>query len=311
MTPSAGFHVRDSAGEVVFNNRMWIMGGWYDSNTTTELRDVWNSEDGVNWTRVTERAPWTHPQHPVSLVFDNKMWMLGGFQGGRLPGGDQSNDVWWSTDGVSWTCACAAAPWKPRFSAGGAVFNGKMWILGGSQFVNGATNNTATAFNDVWNSSNGVNWIRVVEHAPWSARGYQRVLVYENKLWLLGGGNYRTPTDKIVANNDVWSSSDGVNWTRVAEHAQWSPRIWHEAIVYNDEIWILGGGSGVDAVVLNDAWHTRDGIHWTQAIDKNIWSPRHEMSVYNFQDKLWVVGGGIVTKPGTTNDVWQVGIASP
>lgn len=304
VTANAGFHVRDSCGEVVFKDRMWIMGGWYDSKTTKELRDVWSSVDGVNWTLATDGAPWTHPQHPVTLVFQDKMWIMGGYQGGRLPTADQTNEVWWSTDGASWTRTHAAAHWVPRFAAGGAVFHGKMWIFGGSQFPNNVATETAIAFNDVWNSSDGANWTRVTEHGPWSARGYHRVLVYADKLWLLGGGNYRTPTG-FITNNDVWSSSDGVNWIQVSEHAPWSRRIWHEAIVYDDAMWILGGGTGTEELVLNDVWHSKDGENWKQATTETIWSPRHEMSVYDFKGKLWVVGGGVLNKPGTTNDVWQ------
>jgi hypothetical protein len=137
------------------------------------------------------------------------------------------------------------------------------------------------------------------------------MLVFKDKLWLLGGGNYRTTMGKVIANNDVWNSSDGRDWTLVTDHAAWSPRIWHEAIVYNDEMWILGGGSGADARVLNDVWRSSDGSNWTKVESRNIWSPRHEMSVYDFQNKLWVVAGGVANKAGITNEVWQSGIAVP
>ena len=305
---NAGFHSRDSAGEFVFNNKMWIMGGWYDSFTTNELRDVWSSVDGANWTLVTNNAAWTHPQHPVSLVFDNKMWMIGGFQGGRLSTADQTSEVWWSDNGASWIKA-TTAPWAARFAAGGVVFNNKMWIFGGTRNTPGAGKvPTATGFDDVWNSSDGVNWSQATQHAPWSARGYEQVLVFDNKLWLLGGGNYKTPTATFELNNDVWSSSDGVNWTLATAHAAWSPRIWHNAIVYHNEMWILGGGDS-SARTLNDAWHSSDGVNWTQATNVNMWSSRHEMSVYDFNDKLWVVAGGIPTGLGTTNEVWQTSIA--
>ncbi|MEX0643425.1 MAG: hypothetical protein WD468_12025 [Pirellulales bacterium] len=309
VSPNPGFHTRDSAGEFVFNNKMWIMGGWYDSFTTNELRDVWSSSDGVNWTQATAQAEWTHPQHPVSLVFDNKMWMIGGFQGGRLPTASQTSEVWSSADGATWTKA-TTAPWSARFGSGGAVFNDKMWIFGGTRFATPGGTASAIAFHDVWSSTNGATWVKEVHEAPWSARGYEQVLVYNNKLWLLGGGNYRTPTATFETNNDVWSSEDGVNWTLVTPHAAWSPRIWHQAIVYKNEMWIMGGGNGDGgARVLNDVWHSSDGVNWTEATNADMWVSPHETSLYDYQGKLWVVAGGVLTAAGTTNAVWQTSIA--
>ena len=44
--------------------------------------------------------------------------------------------------------------------------------------------------------------------------------------------------------NDVWSSSDGANWTRVTEHAAWSPRgMIQGGVEFNGRMWLLGGGT--------------------------------------------------------------------
>ena len=96
-------------------------------------RDVWSSADGVRWERVLERAPWRHADLPTSLVFDDRMWMMGGWHLGRLPGASGGDEVWFSRDGAEWERATSRAGWTPRLGAAGAVFNGKMWILGGSE----------------------------------------------------------------------------------------------------------------------------------------------------------------------------------
>src|ERR1044071_4605935 len=54
-----GFSARDSCGELVFNNRIWLMGGWVDSFKDPP-RDVWSSPDGKEWTKNTETAAWKH-----------------------------------------------------------------------------------------------------------------------------------------------------------------------------------------------------------------------------------------------------------
>ena len=53
---------------VVFKDRMWIMGGWFDSFSEPP-RDVWRSADGARWEQVTGAAPWKHSDLPTTLVF--------------------------------------------------------------------------------------------------------------------------------------------------------------------------------------------------------------------------------------------------
>src|SRR5579864_5174606 len=82
MTDAAGWQPRDSQGEVVYKDRLWIFGGWFDSFQAAP-RDVWSSADGKTWTLVTESAPWKHSDLPMSLVFKDRMWMMGGWFNGR------------------------------------------------------------------------------------------------------------------------------------------------------------------------------------------------------------------------------------
>ena len=64
---------------------MWVLGGYHGS-----LRnDVWYSSDGVSWTQATANAPWVARGEHRSIVFNNKIWVLGGSDGSR-----GKNDVW-------------------------------------------------------------------------------------------------------------------------------------------------------------------------------------------------------------------------
>src|SRR5699024_5992691 len=47
----AKWQARDSQGELVYNHKMWIMGGWFNSFEKSP-RDVWSSIDGVTWKLV-------------------------------------------------------------------------------------------------------------------------------------------------------------------------------------------------------------------------------------------------------------------
>lgn len=297
VTEHAGWKARDSAGEVVYNGKMWLFGGWFNSHGPFP-NDVWSSPDGVKWTQVTPNAGWVHADLPTSLVFDNKMWFMGGWHEGRNPGASASNQVWCSTDGAEWRCVSKSADWSPRLGAGGVALNGKMWILGGiKKYFFG---DESSLLNDVWNSSDGVHWKLVTHHAPWAARAYHGALAFDGRLWVFAGGNY---LPKYEGHNDVWSSSDGVNWTKVTEQAPWAARIWSSAVVYKDQMWILGGWSNNPSKNWNDVWYSGNGKEWKQLVAKNVWSPRHEQSAYVLDDKIWIAGGNPWP---CTNDVWQI-----
>src|SRR5262249_41927291 len=101
VTDKAGWQPRDSSGEVVFRDQLWILGGWFDSFSAPP-RDVWSSADGKTWKLVTKEAPWKHSDLPMTLVFKDRMWLMGGWFNGRLPGHSASSAVWSSTDGAKW-----------------------------------------------------------------------------------------------------------------------------------------------------------------------------------------------------------------
>ena len=284
-TERVTFRARDSSGEVVFHDRMWILGGWLDSYSEPP-RDVWSSVDGVRWELVTAKAPWRHADLPTTLVFDERIWIMGGWHLGRLPGASAGNEVWCSKNGTDWERATERAAWNARLGAAGAVFKGKMWILGGAERYYDGTEKSLLS--DVWYSADGKQWTQATARAPWPARAYHAAVAFDNKLWVFGGGNY---LPEYQGFNDVWSSPDGATWTQVTDHAPWPPRIWFSADVYRDRIWVLGGWSNAPSKNWNDVWHTADGKHWEQLQTKTVWSPRHEHSAYVFRDKLWVVTG--------------------
>ena len=91
---------RDSSGEVVFKDRLWILGGWFNSYAAPP-RDIWSSPDGKDWTLVTKEAPWKHSDLPMTLVFKDRIWLMGGWYNGRLAGHGASNEVWSSAEARS------------------------------------------------------------------------------------------------------------------------------------------------------------------------------------------------------------------
>lgn len=297
VTEKAPWQPRDSSGEVIYKDRLWILGGWFDSFHAPP-RDVWSSPDGREWKLVTKEALWKHSDLPMTVVFQDKMWLMGGWYNGRLPGHSASSEVWSSTDGENWEQATASAGWSPRLAAAVVEFKGKMWLFGGTEDYYFGDEKSLKS--DVWFSSDGKEWTQATAAAGWSPRAYHQAVVLGDKIYVLGGGNY---VPQYHAKNDVWSSTDGIHWEQVTAAAPWHERLWFSAAVYRDHLWVLGGWSNNPTKNWQDVWYSRDGREWQQLKSSVVWKERHEHSAYVFQDKIWIAAGH--AQP-LSSEVWSL-----
>lgn len=196
VTDNPGWKTRFNHSAVVFDDKMWIFGGRTDGESAIYSNDVWYSSDGINWTLAAAAAPWEKRSSFASVVFDNKMWVIGGYEAsvnGGLINSTLFSDVWYSSDGISWTLATDTASWGKRLDHTSVVFDNKMWVIGGRVDTTGRTN-------DVWSSTDGVAWIEETSFAEWSKRSSHTSVVFNNKMWVLGGNTI----GKFY--NDVWYS---------------------------------------------------------------------------------------------------------
>ncbi|MCA9447958.1 MAG: hypothetical protein KC931_12645 [Candidatus Omnitrophica bacterium] len=276
LTEHAAFSPRDTAEGFMYQNKMWLSNGYYHGNQLS--RDLWVSEDGVEWTEVHSETP--YDGYSEMVVFKDKIWAIKG-------------SVWNSSDGKEWNRVLEKTPFGVRGYGEVVVHRGKMWQLGSGE--------------DVWSSSDGVHWSLELEEAPYGERNAAGVTVHDGKIWLMGGylQEPNDPPEKgyedFTTFNDVWCSTDGVEWDRVAENAPWAPRMWFGCEVFQDRIWILGGYDNANEKNLGDVWSSSDGIHWEECAGG--FSPRHEPTCYTFRDALWVIAGN--SWP-VLNDVWRL-----
>jgi hypothetical protein len=298
VTLEAAFAPRDGAGALVFDNRMWLLGGWNPTDTQHFPHrcnsEVWSSADGQTWTLEAVQAPWEGRHTAGYAVWRDRMWIVGG----DVQQGHYQSDVWCSADGRDWQQVADSAPWGPRVLHHVVAFQDALWVMGG-QTLPQFSPAPERFYNDVWRSDDGHNWERILDHAPWSPRGMiGGSAVWQGRLWLLGGGTYDTPQHPARHFfNDVWSTAEGVHWECVTEEAAWSPRQYHDVAVFDDRLWVMEGWHGGNR---NDVWYSADGSHW-QELPYTPWAPRHAASVYVFQDALWLVAGN-----NMTSDVWKL-----
>ena len=291
--PSTQFSQRSANELLVFDSKMWVIGG-YDG--TAKLNDVWNSSDGVTWVEILadDATPpstqFAQRNQFTSLVFNSNMWVIGG------NGTSALNDVWYSSDGVTWIEATSSAAFSARSLLDSIVFNDgsgdKMWVIGG---------NDSADKNDVWNSSDGVTWVEILadDATPPSTQFSQRKgfasFVFDSKMWVIGG--YGSGANI----NDVWYSSDGVTWIEATSSATFSARRYFASAVFDSKMWVIGG---YDSANINDVWYSSDGVTWIEATSSAAFSARSQFASLVFDSKMWVIGGNGATR---FNDVWSYG----
>ncbi len=230
---------RHTAGYAVHAGKMWIVGG--DANQKHYQNDVWNSSDGVNWTRVSNDPPWAPRVLHYTVEFRGKLWVIGGqTMPGFAPGAPERfhRDLWTSADGVRWDQVKPAGPyWSARGMIGGAaVHRGRIWILGGGTYDT-PTTPSRQFFNDVWSSADGVHWKLHTKAAPWTPRQYHDVAVWDGKLWVMEGYNAAGGN-----RNDVWYSADGEHWEEL-KNTPWKPRHAASAFVHAGHLWMVAGNN--------------------------------------------------------------------
>ncbi len=266
-----------------FDNKLWLIGGMAGGQFANTVR---SSSDGIVWDEVVHVAPFQQRYGHRVLNYAGQLWLIGG--GSVSPG-----DVWSSSNGTVWTLKTSNAPFSARVHHGAAVFNGKMWIIGGLK--NGLpSSGSSPELNDVWSSIDGMNWTQEVAQAPFAARHGHEVVVYNGKMWLIGG------TDGS-AFNDVWSTTDGVNWTLETNSAAFPARLFHQALVFNNALVVVGGRSNTSG--LNDVWSSTDGVTWTRLIANAAFPITGGHSVVLFDNKLWLIGG--FSGNSSNDDIWS------
>ncbi len=222
-----------------------------------------STDGGATWTTkdVTE-AGVPSVLNARLLEKDGDLFIVGaqGLSFGS-PGAISSMDIYKSSDGTTWEAIgtgvlanVKVTPNPPTFYAT-ALFNGDMYIAGG---VSGAAFLTTTLDNyskSVYKSTDGITWTVA------SADGFPQligtqIVEYKGKLYAIGGVTPLADESAVEYKRDVYVSEDGTTWTLLegglALPTEFDVRTFHNVVVMNDKIYIIGGENAEGPVI--DVW---------------------------------------------------------
>lgn len=209
--------------------------------------------------------------------------------GGGGGGGGPAEPVPPSILAAGWTQEAASAPWGTRDAGGTLSHRGEIWMLGGWTYQGQQPPVTLT---DAWASADGVVWRSA--STPFTHGLYPMTASFHGEMLNMGGlRDNRLPTESI--SSAIWTSPDGLAWTRRVSAAPWGPRIGASLTTHNGQLWIIGGKSantGDPAVLKRDVWRSSDGLNWTQVLAHAPWPARAFHCSASFGGQLWVIGGG-------------------
>jgi hypothetical protein len=164
----------------VFGDKIWIIGG---TDGKKIFNDIWNSQDGIHWTRMATDLPFGERQESQVVQLNGRLYLL-------------NNDCWSSDDGLHWTLEAERFVPDTVFGYSAVVWDGKIWLLG--------CNRNNIFRSEILVSRDGKSWES--RSAPWSPRGGMASCVHKGRIYMTGGkyGGFSGAPD-FVYSNDVWT----------------------------------------------------------------------------------------------------------
>lgn len=178
---------------------------------------VWNSSDGVNWTRV--------PRDEDVFGGGASMWDVTVAGPGLVAvGGDrQASLVWTSRDGISWDRVHREIHEEPFLDDTFmyAVAATEELIVAGGFDMEGEGAN-------MWTSADGLTWL-LLPRRTWTE--FERTTVT---------GIVAHGTGWVAVGDGLWTSPDGLSWSQVADRFTIWPYSLNGAAAFGDDVIVVG-----------------------------------------------------------------------
>jgi len=247
---------------IAYNARMWVAVGYNQGSDEYTRISIAYSEDGINWKQVRDSQLFTFGEG-FGVAWNGSLWIaVGGSGNGR---GGQTN-IAYSSDGKNWQDG------NIRFQEGYSITWGNgMWIATGKPngLQSGGIAYSYSGIDD-WQlataTGGNVLFTKAGRGAAWNG-----------SLWIAVG----------EGTNTMVSSTDGINWTPVANSPFGTDGI-GRGITWGNNMWVATGAryNSAGAIEIGYATST-NGVFWDR-LRKFVKSGTYS-AAYN--GKLWAIGG--------------------
>ncbi|MEK7066297.1 MAG: hypothetical protein AAB965_01845, partial [Patescibacteria group bacterium] len=239
--------------EMVFwNSRLWTIRESY----------IYYSSDGATWYQGSNIKQGDSPASTLNLFqkliahSDGKLYLIIQYTNGA---GLIQRKLLNSYDGATWNVINGVLGSTIGLFSEVISFNGRLWTVGGGDI-------RGSFVPKIYYSTVGIIWTRAVDMNIPSRTDFSLV-VYKNKLWLLGGQD-----SSGLWMGDVWNTADPtVGWVNIRtnnrlEQSQVT-RFDQQSLVYGGKLWMVGGKVPMaeSKMIFSD-----DGINWTVYQPSNL-----------------------------------------
>lgn len=279
LTEDAPFFGRRGHALVTFDDgngdALYMIGGFSVKEETGERAynsDVWKSTDGTNWTEVRDSSEWTARMHHKCIVTNhngqNYIYLVGGYTmttdvEGRY-GIQYFNDVWRSTDGVTWESVGVTDFGIRAEHAMTVDENGTIYMQGGQHGVifeaaDSSGGEPVRDYAHVWKSTDGENWTNTMDslvmNAGFFSRTSHEMVFYGDRVWALPGKtnslNHYSFSDP--GHFGSWTIDENDNFNIDSRGVAIDARHSYASVVWRDQIWVFGGNTNRNGQD-NDIW---------------------------------------------------------
>lgn len=211
------------------------------------------------WTKLLEHAPWKKSYNFQMFSIHDTIWTF------------YSEGSWFSKDGKSWTKSSLTNSISNLAFLDYVSFKGAIYGLG---YFKG--NIEEYEFRpEIYKTTNLKNWTRISQTSNIPKRFFYHPFVFDNKIWIIGG------EDKTTKYADIWSSEDGVYWTKRKDNLPFGNRSESQIVMLNNTLYLLN----------NDVWCSKDGLNWIKETDAIVKDEQlFGYSALVFDDKIWLLG---------------------
>ena len=313
---------RQDFASVVFNDEIYIIGG-YDITVRGEKdcyrEDVYKSSDGINWTLLNDDAPFKGRRGLGAAVLNGYIYVAGGFYADDETGNrGYKNDVWRSSDGITWDEVNTNSPWVPRKDFGMLSTSNAIYLFGGFRQLDKVG---PQYLDDVW-KFDGSTWTQLSNATMPGGRSDFAYELVENDIYIQGGsflGATQSSTGRVDSSITNWDSlfkldttDDTSSWQCLNKTPieNCNRRSEHSLVYLNNKLWLLSGRS-------NSSLHfTRNkDTYGTLYFDfnTNSWNmdsygaptePIYGYGTEIINNKIYIMGG--FSSSGPRNSVWTL-----